>query len=285
MVFKLDNESKKIYATIHNGSRIEKYRCTLSACNNPVCTCRTVYLELIPLQVEDGKDVLQYPHRKVEIDIAERNIGYRKKNKVPEDVLEFAELFLGQLDENDFQFLHESHFAYKNKISEKAPIDSIDAHFEYEEIEYDGAMYAYNDVLPYGDQLQFSINEKNCVIFDQYCLLPKCSCSDTILNIFSADQDAEELCAVSLNYRKEQWKLLEKGPFPLTLNSVRTAIEEQLPTIYKQLFKRHIKLKSIYDSCKKRNYTPKQPVQLTKVGRNDPCPCGSGKKYKKCCLK
>ena len=21
-----------------------------------------------------------------------------------------------------------------------------------------------------------------------------------------------------------------------------------------------------------------------KVGRNDPCPCGSGKKYKKCCM-
>ncbi len=23
---------------------------------------------------------------------------------------------------------------------------------------------------------------------------------------------------------------------------------------------------------------------LPKVGRNDPCPCGSGKKYKRCCL-
>ena len=23
---------------------------------------------------------------------------------------------------------------------------------------------------------------------------------------------------------------------------------------------------------------------LRKVGRNDPCPCGSGKKFKKCCL-
>ncbi len=22
----------------------------------------------------------------------------------------------------------------------------------------------------------------------------------------------------------------------------------------------------------------------TKVGRNDPCPCGSGKKFKRCCL-
>jgi preprotein translocase subunit SecA len=29
---------------------------------------------------------------------------------------------------------------------------------------------------------------------------------------------------------------------------------------------------------------PNQPVLAKKtVGRNDPCPCGSGKKYKKCC--
>ena len=27
----------------------------------------------------------------------------------------------------------------------------------------------------------------------------------------------------------------------------------------------------------------KKPATSTKVGRNDPCPCGSGKKYKKCC--
>jgi len=27
----------------------------------------------------------------------------------------------------------------------------------------------------------------------------------------------------------------------------------------------------------------RQPVRKQKVGRNDPCPCGSGKKYKKCC--
>ena len=25
------------------------------------------------------------------------------------------------------------------------------------------------------------------------------------------------------------------------------------------------------------------PVRAAKVGRNDPCPCGSGKKWKKCC--
>lgn len=26
-----------------------------------------------------------------------------------------------------------------------------------------------------------------------------------------------------------------------------------------------------------------RPRRVTKVGRNEPCPCGSGKKYKKCC--
>ncbi len=31
--------------------------------------------------------------------------------------------------------------------------------------------------------------------------------------------------------------------------------------------------------------TPAQPTKSTKVGRNEPCPCGSGKKYKKCCGK
>lgn len=28
-----------------------------------------------------------------------------------------------------------------------------------------------------------------------------------------------------------------------------------------------------------------QPISSSKVGRNDPCPCGSGTKYKKCCGK
>ena len=32
-------------------------------------------------------------------------------------------------------------------------------------------------------------------------------------------------------------------------------------------------------------FTKSDPVQVDKIGRNDPCTCGSGKKYKKCCGK
>ena len=30
-------------------------------------------------------------------------------------------------------------------------------------------------------------------------------------------------------------------------------------------------------------YADRLPVAAGKLGRNDPCPCGSGRKYKKCC--
>lgn len=30
--------------------------------------------------------------------------------------------------------------------------------------------------------------------------------------------------------------------------------------------------------------TIRKPAGVSPVGRNDPCPCGSGKKYKKCCI-
>ena len=31
--------------------------------------------------------------------------------------------------------------------------------------------------------------------------------------------------------------------------------------------------------------TPRTKIAEKKVGRNEPCPCGSGKKYKRCCGK
>ena len=173
----------------------------------------------------------------------------------------------------------------KIQLAKKPPPDTIDGYFDYHEVEYDWLMSAYNEILPYGDQLLVTVKGEQCIIFDQYCLLPKCPCTDTNLDIISIDKlgkKGKELCFVAANYRKKQWKLIDESP--ISLETVRTAVEEQFPDIYKQLHKRHMKLKAIYAHCKKKHYAPKQELQLPKVGRNDPCPCGSGKKFKKCCL-
>lgn len=36
-------------------------------------------------------------------------------------------------------------------------------------------------------------------------------------------------------------------------------------------------------SLERIDFVKQKPVEPGKIGRNDPCPCGSGKKYKKCC--
>jgi Predicted metal-binding protein related to the C-terminal domain of SecA len=43
--------------------------------------------------------------------------------------------------------------------------------------------------------------------------------------------------------------------------------------------------KETRDALYKKEKTSHTVVKAPKVGRNDPCPCGSGKKYKKCCGK
>ena len=57
--------------------------------------------------------------------------------------------------------------------------------------------------------------------------------------------------------------------------SERTQIIERLPRILQRI--------AAYWRSPTRTYPGSAPVRVQKVGRNDPCPCGSGKKYKKCC--
>ena len=151
MVLTVDNDSQKIIAALHNADRVEKYECIITACQDPVCTCGIAYLNLIPLLTKKGNERFLSP-RKVEIDLIKKSLGYRNKKKVPKKDLEFAEFLLSEFDENDFKILYERNFAFKNKIAEEADLDSIDVYFEFDKVEYEGLMYAYNDVMPYGDQ-------------------------------------------------------------------------------------------------------------------------------------
>jgi uncharacterized protein YchJ len=282
-VFSLENDSKTIIAEIQNAGITNLYKCTLLCCNNPVCTCGSVNISFFPQDnVLQDNPTLPY---QVDIDIVDKKLAYKDEKKVSIENLTFAKLLISSLDEADFEFLWKSHFSYKNEITEKADIETIKADFDFQEIEENGLLYAYNDVLPYGNPLHVHIKGETYLIYDQYCLLPKCSCTDATLTFFSdkeLDKTGQELFSIALNYKKKQWTEVERNAVTVDARAVRSAMEDQIPDIYKQLLNRHIKLKGIYAHCKKRHF--KQQLKLPIVGRNDPCPCGSGKKYKKCCM-
>lgn len=288
MALIIDISSKKITAEIKINKKIERYDCRFSACESPVCTCGVVYLNLTELQPENQPKKSLVP-RKIDIDIHERTLGYSQEEKISKEDLEFAEQVLNNLNDDDFEILADIHFKFKNKISEQASPDSIDAIFDFEEVEYNGLMSFYNDVLPYGDRLVILVEGKKYDIQDQYCLLPKCSCTDANLGFELRNTKGEPkdyFGAALVNYNKKRWEVTDNIPSFASIGTIKSAVEQQIPDIYTLLLQRHLKLKSIYAHCKKRDYAPKEETQLPlpQVGRNEPCPCGSGKKYKKCCL-
>lgn len=67
--------------------------------------------------------------------------------------------------------------------------------------------------------------------------------------------------------------VIAQGDFAVTHKDGKTAFSFRMPSIER------------IDFVKQRppGALPPSPKVLAKVGRNDPCPCGSGKKYKKCC--
>jgi len=286
MILKIDTNSNIIIAEIPIDNRIERYNCIISACDNPICTCGIVYLELYDSQNSDQIHSGIVSHS-IKIDIYEKSLGYSENDEVSADELQFAEKFLNNLNEHDYNILHDKHFKYKNKISEEASPDSIETQFDYEEVEYNGLMYFYNDVLPYGERLVTAVNGVQYEIHDQYCLLPKCSCSDVHLSFMSISSDDElkdESCDISVSYKNKQWEISDNYQAFADIGLIKSSIEHQIPDVYRIFKARHSKLKSIYAHCKKRDYIPTIVSSSSKVGRNDPCPCGSGKKFKKCCL-
>ena len=88
-------------------------------------------------------------------------------------------------------------------------------------------------------------------------------------------------------------------PESYDLNTLEENSDVKLVIDFEKLFKKMVEYKAehlytlpqwegIFDAKKRDELTLQQKksrtiVKATKVGRNDPCPCGSGKKYKKCC--
>ncbi len=60
-------------------------------------------------------------------------------------------------------------------------------------------------------------------------------------------------------------------------------IEEKAEKVQKERYRKHEREGTSYSTVE--NKQEPVPASSRKIGRNEPCPCGSGKKYKKCCGK
>jgi hypothetical protein len=115
---------------------------------------------------------------------------------------------------------------------------------------------------------------------DYYCVLPDCDCNDVDLAFAGEEQLAGEVSVVLGTAE------IELFPAP--------GADEVLPVLWDRFLKRHHGIDILRQRCAAmkrfgREYISSVSEQRqvetrkAKVGRNQPCPCGSGKKYKRCC--
>lgn len=87
-------------------------------------------------------------------------------------------------------------------------------------------------------------------------------------------------------YRNESFNMFNEMTYNIQYNTIRMLFAVTLRRQEEQVAEQPKERTDILNARHgDEEPVKKQPVSVNKVGRNDPCPCGSGKKYKHCCGK
>ena len=139
------------------------------------------------------------------------------------------------------------------------------------------------------------------MLIESYCNEPDCDCRRVFLDVYSGQRE-EIVAVVAYGWESQEFyrewfggddpEIIKdlKGPAlnlsspqselaPMLLEKIKLILNDQA---YVSRLKRHYRMfKETVDEGKQERRVQREE----KVGRNDPCPCGSGKKYKRCCGK
>jgi len=161
-------------------------------------------------------------------------------------------------------------------------------------------LVAYCEVFPRDWDLMVVLDGRTYWAIDSYCLRPGCKCKEVMLAFhrMGTDVPADDNTMVgAVKTALDKWRNpeIEGGELTHRLWSEFISLRE-----IKQDFRRRYKeMKRVAGELAqerrsspaalqqagvgRQQHTGRDKPRKKKIGRNEPCPCGSGKKYKKCC--
>jgi hypothetical protein len=185
-------------------------------------------------------------------------------------------------------------YTYKHRYTEEAKSDTIDPGFNFDEVETHKKRQVYNNILPFADRFDMKVDGVDHILFDHHCVRMGCTCTECYIEIVPITPDGkvgEPAATVLLDHAKREWQSPPKDNTPCDRTAWRQRVENEFPNFYAQIEYRQARLQAIYANCLNRQLKQQaatlqkeEMALLKKFGRNDLCPCGSGKKYKKCCM-
>lgn len=157
-----------------------------------------------------------------------------------------------------------------------------------------------------------SLPRRTFLFMELYCDEPRCDCRRVMLNVYDTER-RQHVATINHAFEPPKPPFDDEGQTFLDPLNPQSSMSEALLDLfvamivddegYRQRLERHYRMwKAVVDDPTHpdhakvhtelhddRSFEPAYPRQETirrespKVGPNDPCPCGSGKKYKRCC--
>jgi hypothetical protein len=184
-------------------------------------------------------------------------------------------------------------FCVMDKEAQTETVDVRELAGQFPEAYVGADRVRYEEVFPFAHTFMFACGGQTWMADDFYCIDRKCGCTEVSLGFLAmpnAGDDTEpgpaaEGGLVRYDYRRKRDEVLEPGhPGGASTRQLLDALMDEYPKFRETAAKRHADLRFLNEAAMQQQGLLQPVVRETpKVGRNDPCPCGSGKKYKKCC--
>jgi SEC-C motif len=249
-----------------------------ATCGFATCTCYNLHLS-------DGERTFLF------------QVDEQSVTALAEEDMAFAEAIEAELNDEVWDELYEVFTLEKGLECDLTPISKVTNNFsetEYDGVLRDGTMLFYNEVFPHAMDFHVIVDEIEYDLMDLYCLNPSCNCNKVILQVIN-DEYEEPLFTVVYNIKQNTFKLDNEEKVIVSNEKVGAILTEIKKEFTEPKIKgisyadRYTRMRTVFKDFLVRNgilqnYHPKTRLGIA-IGRNDDCPCGSGKKYKKCCGK
>ena len=260
-------------------------------CATPRCSCHAVCVHCAPL-LPDGTatpGVLRW----FWLDVQKRAVEMTPELKADPETLRQAEVISKQMAARAWEELDRWFWTAKIEAIETAEVAEIDIHGLPNAD--DGHLVPFTEVFPLGLSLNFTFEKAAWAADERSCVQPRCRCTEIVLSFLQL-KDAtgrrttslRDVPALRYDYRSHTSRHLAPGPSrtPAT-GRLLAALKIAYPSLDTRLELHHRIMQSLYArhylARVKQRLETQLSVRREKIGRNDPCPCGSGKKFKKCC--
>ncbi len=262
----------------------------MGICPNPHCPCRDVSFSFDEkskfIQIADDRSSYNFY-----VDLFDKKYGKINKDKNTSlQSKKIAKSFIKELIKDDWQKLEKEFFNYKHHIINTFNPEQSEFEFNFPQqaIEEESFMMGYHEIFPFAQDETFEDEQFTYLIDDQYCLAPECPCKSVALTFIPIKKDGNAIpksqLSIRYDYQKNTYeKIYDASDKSFNLNMLVSQLLNSMPDYPDLLKTRHEKLKRLYKKCKRQNVESVVVPKQEKIGRNESCPCGSGKKYKYCC--